>query len=200
MGRSQRTSLGRSTWIGLLMTSVVVLGGLVSPAPAWAHGEGETTEAYLLVQQALGHLAHDASSDGVMAALEKIDDALSSMDQEGVDVAMLERGRAALEAGQVAQGRALLQNSITEAITKLKPANGEETGTTIVLDPLPGRSSLTAEDIGFLFVSALFLLLGVGLAWRFKPQDNIQELRRRLRPPEIGQPTAEPVESAEDGS
>lgn len=200
MGRSQRPSHGRSTWIGLLLASVVILSGLASAASASAHGEGETTEAYLLVQQALGHLAHDASSDGVMAALEKVDDALSTTDQDGVDVAELERGKAALEAGQVAQGRALLQDSIAKAITELKPATGEETGTTIVLDPLPGRSIFTAEDIGFLAVSVLFLLLGVGLAWRFKPQDNVQELRRRLRPAEAGRPTAEPVEHAEDES
>lgn len=200
MGRSQRTSRGRRTWISLLLASFVVFGGLVSVAPAWAHGEGETEEAYLLVQQALGHLAHDMTETGVMVAMEKVDDALSTKDQEGVDVAELKRAQAALEAGQVGQGRALLQHSITEAMSKLKPATGEETGTTIVLDPLPGRGSLTREDTGFLVISVLFLLLGVGLAWRFKPQDNVHELRRRLRPPEGGQPTAEPVRPSEDGS
>ena len=88
-----------------------------------------------------------------------------------------------LMAGNVAQGRALLQHSIIQALSQLPPPTGEQTGTKIVLDPLPGRGNLTGTDFGFLIVSILLIFLGVGLSWRFRPADNIHELRQKLNPP-----------------
>src|SRR5665811_1346884 len=130
-------------WTTLLLACVMALGGALSASSAWADEPGETTEGYLLVQQALGHLAHDTTSGGIAFAMEKTDDALSTEDQEGVDVAELQEAMAALEAGQAEQGRALLQRSISGAISQLEPATGEETGTTVVLSPLPGPVSYT---------------------------------------------------------
>lgn len=148
MDGSRLRRVGRRRWAGALAGILLVLGGVVSASPAWAHGGGETEEGYQLVQQALGHLAHDTSKEGVSLAMEKIDDALATKDQQGVDVDGLKQAQAALEAGQVDEGRALLQKSITEAVGTLKPATGEETGTTLVLSPLQGRASLTGRDWG----------------------------------------------------
>ena len=77
------------TWLrrGGAVSVLAVLVTLALAAPASADGEGETTEGYLLVQQALGHLAHDTSHEGMALAMEKVEDALATEDQDGVDVA-----------------------------------------------------------------------------------------------------------------
>ena len=183
MDGSRLRRVGRRSWAGALAGILFAMAGVMSASPAWADGGGETTEGYQLVQQALGHLAHDTSDYGVSLAMEKINDALATKDQQGVDVAGLKQAQAALDAGQVDEGRALLQKSITEAVGNLKPATGEETGTTLVLSPLLGRASLTGRDWGFLVASALLLVLGAALAARYRPHDNVRELRRRLGPP-----------------
>ncbi len=183
MDESRLRRAGRRSWAGALVGILLAMAGIMSASPAWADGGGETTEGYQLVQQALGHLAHDTSDYGMSLAMEKIDDALATPDQQGVDVDGLKQAQAALEAGQVDEARALLQRSITEAVGKLKPATGEETGTTLVLSPLQGRASLTGRDWGFLVASALFLVLGAMLATRYRPHDNVRALRRRLGPP-----------------
>jgi len=165
---------------GGLITALVLLFAFALAAPASAHGGDETEEGYLLVQQAIGHLAHETNHEGIALAMEKVDDALATKDQEGVDVAVLEQARQALEAGQADRAWALLQSSITEAVNDLMPATGEETGTTVILPALPGRDGLTGRDWSFLGVSMLCLLLGVALAYRFRPADTVGELRRRL--------------------
>ena len=155
----------------------------MAASPALAHGSGESKMAYQLVQQALGHLAHQLGTEGVMPAIEKIDDALRTTEQMGVNVGELKLAKMALMAGNVTQGRALLQHSIIEALSQLPPPTGEQTGTKIVLDPLPGRGSLSGTDVAFLIVSILMIFLGVGLSWRFRPTENIHELRQKLNPP-----------------
>ncbi|MEO6143170.1 MAG: hypothetical protein ABIP19_04250 [Dermatophilaceae bacterium] len=167
-----------------MATILVVLGGVASAAPAWAHGAGETEEGYLLVQQALGHLAHEPNMAGVEAAMEKIDDTLATTDQEGVNVAQVKEAQMALDAGKVEAGQALLQKSITEAVSQLKPATGEETGTTLVPGEFPGRGSLNGLQWAFLGISVLLLLAGSALASRFRPADNLAALRRRLAAPQ----------------
>lgn len=166
--------------VSLFLPWVVFLTALLSASPVWAHGDGETEEGYLLVQQALGHLAHDTNSTGVALALEKADDALNTEDQEGVDVAEVQRARAALKAGDVAQGRTQLTQSISEALSQLPPATGEETGTTTVSSAMPGRGALSGSDWMRLVVSVLLMGLGGGLAWRFRPGDNLRHLRAQL--------------------
>ena len=183
MNGSRLSRVGRRSRAGALVWILLAMAGIMSASPAWADGGGETTEGYQLVQQALGHLAHDTSDYGMSLAMEKVHDALATPDQQGVDVDGLKQAQAALEAGQVDEARALLQRSITEAVGKLKPATGEETGTTLVLSPLQGRASLTGRDWGFLVASALFLVLGAMLATRYRPHDNVRALRRRLGPP-----------------
>ena len=147
----------------------------------FAHGGDETQEGYLLVQQALGHLAHDTSSEGIDLAMEKVGDALEAEDQEGVDIPELEDGMRALEEGQVEQARALLQDSIDEAVSGLPAATGYETGTSVVTSSLPGRTGLSGQDLGLLAGSFAVAGLGLVLAYRFRPRDSVRALRGRLR-------------------
>ena len=95
---------------------VVTSGTTVS---AWAHGAGETKEGYVLVQQALGHLAHDSGHAGVEGAMEKVNDALATTDQVGVNVAEVKQAGAALAADRVGPARVLLQHSILLATSSL---------------------------------------------------------------------------------
>lgn len=181
MSRVLPTQANGRRWPGPVVAMLVAVGSVVSASPAWAHaGDGESTVGYQLVQQALGHLAHDTSRLGIELAMEKVDDALATTDQVGVDVAEVEQAQAALDAGEVETGRVLLQQSITEAVSQLAPATGDETGTSVVLTPLPGRGALTAMDGAFLAISALLLLAGLALAARYRPHDSVRVLQRRL--------------------
>ena len=175
-----RSPASGTRWARVVPVVMVLLGSVAFASPAWAHGEGESEEGYLLVQQALGHLAHDASPETVMLAQEKVDDALATADQEGVDVSLVEQGRAALEAGDVEAGRALLQESITEAVSALAPATGEETGTSVIASDLPGRGALAGRSWAFLVLSALLAVAGTALAVRFRPAHTVRSLSRRL--------------------
>jgi hypothetical protein len=168
---------------GVLVAALGLLFVFAVAVPAGAHGDGETEEGYLLVQQALAHLAHDTGHEGMDLAMEKVDDALATKDQEGVAVAEVEQAKRALKADHVERARVLLQGSITEALDNLAPAVGEETGTTVVVPALPGRSDLTGRDWTFLGSSLICLLAGALLAYRFRPADTVDELRRRLQPP-----------------
>lgn len=168
----------RRTCAAVLLSCLFLAGGVVSAPLASAHEGDPSSEGYLLVQQALGHLVHDPGNVG--PALEKIDAALAAPDQDGVSVAELQQARTALQAGNSAQGRALLQESITMALSTLKPATGGETWTTVVLDPLPPRGGLTGADWVSLTVSVLAILTGLVLAYVFRPHKNLRELRLLL--------------------
>jgi hypothetical protein len=163
------------------MVLVLALLGLMVGAPgALGHGGDESEEGYLLVQQALAHLAHDTTHVGMELAMEKVDDALAVEDQEGVAVDEVERAKQALEVNQVDRARSLLQRSIEGALSELPPAVGEQTGTTVVAPALEGRGDLTGRDWLFLALSTVVLLAGVALAYRFRPADTVADLRRRL--------------------
>jgi hypothetical protein len=164
----------------VLVLVLALLGLMVGAPGALGHGEDESEEGYILVQQALAHLAHDTSHVGRELAMEKVDDALAAEDQEGVAVAQVERAMQALEANQVGRARSLLQRSIEGALSDLPPAVGEQSGTTVVVPALERQGDLTRRDWLFLAVSTAVLLAGVALAYRFRPSDTIADLRRRL--------------------
>jgi hypothetical protein len=161
---------------------IVLLVGLFSAPPAWAHGGDQSKEGYLLVQQALGHLAHDTSAVGITLALAKVDDALAAVDQEGVAVDQVRQARSALENAQPEQARSLLQSSIAKALAQLQPATGEMTGTKVIDQAAPGRSGSLSHSWGALVLSALLLVSGLVLARLFRPVDSVRALRRRLAP------------------
>lgn len=168
-------------WFKLLAAFLLLVGGtLLTVSPAWAHGAGETTESYALVQQALGYLAHSTDPASVMQALGKVDDALATRDQYGVNISLLQQAKASLKAGRLEKGRALLQKSIQEAVSQLKPATGEDTGTHVVLSEMPGRAGLNGGDWGLLGASVLLLLAGIVLGVKYRPKASVSQLRKRL--------------------
>lgn len=156
---------------------------VVPSSPASAHGDDETTEGYLLVQQALGHLAHDTSAEGIALAMEKVQDALETKDQEGVSVAELQQGMAALEAGDAVHARTLLQDSIKVALAEQPRATGNETGTRLIIPELEGRSGFGGQEWLFLLVSVVAVVAGISLAYLFRPHDSIGVLRSLLGTP-----------------
>jgi hypothetical protein len=164
----------------VLVLVLTVLGSALGVPSALAHGGDESEEGYVLVQQALAHLAHDTTHVGMDLAMEKLDDALAAEDQDGVAVAEVERAKRALEADQVGRARSLLQRSIRDALSDLPPAVGEQTGTTVVAPALEGRGDLTGRDWWFLAMSFAALVAGVALAYRFRPPDTVAGLRRQL--------------------
>lgn len=171
--------LGRH--LGVTVALWVVLG-LVTVQPAWAHGGDASTEGYFIVQQAVGYLANDASAGGTAKALMKVDEALAVPDHEGVAIPQVQLAKTALEAGKVADGRKLLQASITTALASLKPATGEETGTSIVTDPWLGRAQLSGGDWALLTLSLLIGIAGLALAVVLRPRDSLRGLLEGLSP------------------
>ena len=87
-----RPAVGRLGHL-LVVVAMVLLGVSAAAMPASAHGTDESKEGYVLIQQALGHLAHDGGHVGMDAAMEKVDDALAAMDHDGVDVAEVEQAK-----------------------------------------------------------------------------------------------------------
>jgi len=169
----------RGAW-RLVVVAALALAPVMFTATAQAHGDDEAQEGYVLVQQALAHLAHDAGDEGIHLAMEKVDDALETEDQEGVDVDKLEHGMQALEAGQDDQARTLLQDSISEALADRPLATGYETGTGVVPVELPGREPLTGSDWLVLVLSLGVAGLGVWLSVKFRPLESVGALRLLL--------------------
>jgi hypothetical protein len=164
-----------------------VVGALAWAGAAAAHeGEAEST-ALDDVRQAIAVIV---SKPGDMEVIEdKIGDALESEDQEGVDVAVVEQAKEALEGDDMAKVRDLLERAIGArpdlAGTDVRPilhvplVTGEETGTTVVTDELPGRGGLTGGDVTVLVLVGLVALGGVLLSIWWRPADSVGELRRR---------------------
>jgi hypothetical protein len=156
---------------------------LVLASAAWAHGGTGTKEGYVIVQQALSYLVNDPnpnmSADAAMTseAMMKIDAALANEDQDGVAVPKVKEAKAALEAGKFEQARTLLQASIAQALAQLKPATGEETGTSLVVPPL-SHPELTGRDWVFLVLSVLLAVIGTVLGFLFRPRLKLANLRR----------------------
>lgn len=166
----------------VLVVVVTVLGGALGSSPAVADEGDSSAEGYVLVQQALSFLVNDSGPEGVARALMKVDQVLAGGDQEGVDVGQIRHARADLLAGDIAQGRALLQESITAALQELRPATGEGTGTSIVLGPLATRGALTGWDWAFLSAFLLMVLGGIVLSVRLRPRESWRELSHEVRP------------------
>lgn len=176
---ARRSFSGRSSRGRFAACVLFVMVFALAPS-AGSDEPGETTEGYLLVQQALGHLAHDTSFEGLDLAMEKVEDALATEEQDGVDVGTLLQAKTALDAGHVETARTELQASITQALSNLPPATGEDTDTTVIEPALDTKGGMSGSDWLFVAISLLALVAGVLLAVRFRPPDSVGELRRRM--------------------
>lgn len=170
----------RTRLIGLLIIVLSAIGSPLAASPALADGGQSSDEGYVMVLQALSFLVNDAGPSGEAQALAMVEDALAAEDQDGVDVATLERAREALEAGSADEAKPLLQDSIGEAIAELQPAVGEETGTTQMLPPLPPQTALSGTDWVFLALSVIATAVGIWLAVLFRPAESLRELSRTI--------------------
>jgi len=169
----------RVAWRWLVVAALAV-APVIMAAPAQAHGDDETQEGYVLVQQALAHLAHETNAEGIDLAMEKVDDALETDDQEGVDVAEVKQAKVAVEAGQVEHARALLEDSIADAIAAKPLATGYGSGTGLVPDRLDGRGPLDGADWFVLGLSVAVSGLGVWLSIKYRPHESMSALRMLL--------------------
>jgi hypothetical protein len=153
------------------VASLVMVGG-----PAWAHGGQSATEGYVMVQQAISYLVNQPGPTGTAQALARVNNALAAKDQDGVDVATLTKGKAELTAGNADTARSVLQKSISEATAALKPATGEETGTTTVVPPFQGTFSPSGANWFLLILSILAAVGGAILVWVLRPKENLKAL------------------------
>lgn len=168
---------------GLVAVVIALLAVVAAPfaaASARADGGQSSEEGYVMVLQALSYLVNDTGPNGTAQAIAMVDDALAAEDQDGVDVAVLQDAKVALQEGRVDAGKALLEESITEALASLEPAVGEESGTTEVLPPLPPKTALSGLDWFFLVLSVVAAAVGVFLAVLFRPTESLRELSQDI--------------------
>ena len=156
--------------------SVTVFAGA---RPAAADEPGESTVARELVRQAIALIVN---TPGNMEAIEdKVGDALEVDDQEGVDIALVGRAGEALEAEDLHEARALLEESIGArphlGATDVAPigevsddqtARGAEAGEAPILDPLD-TGEVDGGDAAAVVVGVALAFAGVLLGWRWRP-------------------------------
>jgi hypothetical protein len=166
--------------IRLTLFAAFVLAPVTLATSAQAHGDDESQEGHVLVQQALAHLAHGTGNEALDAAMEKVQDALDAEDQEDVDVAEVRQGMTALEAGRVDEARTLLQDAVADAFVGRPLATGYETGTSDVPPTMDGRGPLGGSEGLVLTVCAAVTGVGVWLSIKFRPHESVSALRLLL--------------------
>jgi hypothetical protein len=164
----------------IAVTVMMIAASVLVAGPAWAHGGQSPSEGYVMVQQAISYLVNQPGPKGTAEALVRVDNALAAKDQDGVNVAALQLAKADLTAGNTDAARALLQNSISEAVAALKPATGEQTGTKIVVPPFQGTASLSGMDWVLLILSGLAALGGAVLVYLLRPKENLDAIGRNI--------------------
>lgn len=175
----------------LVATVAAVAAAVAFAAPAWGHREEGAGDAGTLVRQAIALL----SSDDVEAAKERLHDALEADETEGVDLDLVRRAVEVIDAGDLHQGRELLERSIGArphlGATEPKPiretaptapsdevadagardlATGAEPGAELISQPLDPQPELDGGDWALLGASLVVGLAGVYLALRLAPR------------------------------
>lgn len=167
----------------------VWLAAFAAP-PALAH-EGDSDQASVLVLQAIGIIVNKPGDMDTIG--DKVDDALKAPHKEGVNLTRVQAAKDVLDNGNMDQARTLLQQSLQ--VGGPMQATGEETGTTVVHDPLNPRGHLATGDWILLAISVLATLLGAWLAVRYRPPQSVRVLRRQLT-----MPPSSPTHSSLEGS
>jgi hypothetical protein len=185
----------RSEGLRAGLAVVAVLTGLLTvlaSAPAWAHEGEESASAHDLVLQAVAYMVN---TPGDLESIEdKVKDAQDSEDTSGVRMALVRQAESALEVGDLARARDLLQRSIgahadlsgtdVQHILQTSPgqrsvtlATGEEAGTRVVTDEQPGRGGLTGSDAALLVVAGVLAAGGILLSIRYRPAHSVHARR-----------------------
>lgn len=167
-----RANNGRVLVVGLVTAALLTL----TTAPAFAHGAGESTDARVLVLEALSYMANQPTGFEDMAA-EKIRDANDATEVEGVNMAMVRDAMIQMAAGNVSQSRTDLQTSMQPMGER---ATGTETGTTLMEDPLEPNTTWTTGQWLLAIGSLSIVLLGVVLAYLWRPEKTVHELRDEM--------------------
>lgn len=187
-----RTVGRRGRLLALLGTVLLLLFGL--PGVASANAGAGSSEARVIIQEAVGFIANGAEPAMV---LERIEDVLKAPDQTGVDPAKVEQAKALVEGlpagASPAEVDAALQQARTLLVGAVTPpspsgpatiATGLDTGTTVVLDEYKRAWGVSdGGDAVLLVLGVASVLLGLYLARRLRPQDSIRDLRRRSARP-----------------
>ena len=162
----------------VLVTAVLGAMVLVGAGPAAADEPGESTVASELVRQAIALIVN---TDDMEAVREKVGDALEVENREGVDIALVRQADEALAAGDMHEGRTLLEESIgarphlgssdvaaIREVSEDETARGAEAGEAPILDPLD-TGGLDGGDVAAIAAGAALMLAGALLAWRWRP-------------------------------
>lgn len=152
-----------------------------------ADGPGESTEAAQLVRQAVALIVNTAGNGAGIE--DKVADALTAPDQQGVDPALVRQAQAALQSGNLHDARALLERSIgarphlgtsdplpigqSGGTPGMPMATGAQPGTDVAVDALAPDRSRSAGD--WWALAGLAALAGAGrwLAARFGPRPHM---------------------------
>lgn len=188
----------RSTTVLLAALGLALAVTLALVAPASAHEEEGSTEAGVLVRQAIALIVNTPGDK--MAIEDKIDDALKSKKPAGVDLDLVKQAAEELDHGSLHRVRGLLEVSIgatphmsglglkpiretsgpptgAAAQEALRLATGEETGTNVAVDGLKPKRRLDGGTWAALGVIALLAAAGVALSVRFRPPVPMRALR-----------------------
>jgi len=170
------------------------VGVFAGAGPVAAHEGEQTVAAIDDVRQAIAVIVNKPTDMDTIE--DKIGDALESEDKDGVNMALVQQAKDALEDNDTMKVRDLLQRAIGARPdltgTNVRPilqvptgestvplATGEQTGTRVVTDELPGRGGLTGADVTLLVVFGLVALAGLVFSVRSRPADTVRALRRR---------------------
>lgn len=184
--RRIRTS-GRRSGVGATLSrglSVMALAAalFLVPAGAAVADEEESTQASMLVEQAIALIANDAGDERIA---ERIGDALEAPDKQGVDLSKVSQASELIEAqgedpAVTARARTLLLDSLGGRLPSAPldgPATGVETGTSVVLDEFaPAKGVSDAGDAVLLAVALTALVTGLYLARRLRPRHTLRQL------------------------
>ena len=186
--------------MGVRLLAVLVTALVLGPIGSARADMEESREARLLVLQSISLIANGALAGTVT---DRLRDAVDAPDQAGTNGALVRQALAIFEnasggsAGTPArdQARALLVRSIdVRAATgygQIPPpgevgrdvpayANGDQSGTTVVLDELkPPRGVSDRGDLFLLVLAVSAMAAGLYLSHRWRPRDTISELRRQ---------------------
>ena len=175
-------------WLQRVVACGVLATIVVAAAPASAPEDEKSTQASVLVRQAIALIVN--VPDDTMSIEDKINDAIASDDHDGVDVDLVSRAKDALDAGDLHRVRALLEVSIGaaphltsalpgdvrvspqapgEAVPGLLLVTGDEPGGNLANEPLVGTRHFDGRTTTVFVLSLLAIVVGTWLAVRFRP-------------------------------